>query len=164
MNSYHVGLLHKYQQAGVLVDTNILLLYFIGTFDKSLISRFKRTRQFTQEDYNTLLNILRRFNKIVTTPNILTEVSNLSGQLAEDLKINYFAKFAASIELLLNEEYISSAQAMNNYHRLGLTDAGIALIAQNRYLVLTDDFPLTQYLYKTGVDVVNFNNIRILNW
>jgi hypothetical protein len=48
-------LVGRYARKGILIDTNILLLYFVGNFDQDLISSFKRTLQFTVEDYNTLL-------------------------------------------------------------------------------------------------------------
>lgn len=90
----------RYRQAGIMVDTNILLLFFIGAFDQNLIPRFKRTRQFTVEDYATLIDILGPFDKIVATPHILTEVSNLSGQLREPARSEYFKKFSSGITLL----------------------------------------------------------------
>ncbi len=155
----------RYRQAGILVDTNILLLFFIGAFDQSLIPRFKRTRQFTVEDYTTLISILGLFDKIVTTPHILTEVSNLSGQLGEPVRSEYFKKFSSGI-ILLEEENVAGRDVaqMQEFVRFGLTDSGIIRVTRGRYLVLTDDFRLSQYLQGAGVDVVNFNHIRVTNW
>ena len=48
-------LIARYSRKGILIDTNILLLYFIGSFDPGLISSFKRTARFSVEDYETLL-------------------------------------------------------------------------------------------------------------
>ena len=160
-----INQLQRYRQAGILVDTNILLLLFIGAFDRDLIQRFKRTRQFTVEDYATLISILGRFDKIATTPHILTEVSNLSGQLAEPARSEYFKKFSSDITLLEEENVASRDVAtMQEFVRFGLTDTGIIRLARGRYLVLTDDFRLSQYLQSVGVDVVNFNHIRTANW
>lgn len=158
-------LIARYAQHGIFVDTNILLLYLIGCFDPDLISRFKRTRQFTAEDFNTLLLLLRPFNKFVTMPNVLTEVSNLSGQLGEPAKSLYFQMFGARIALM-EEYYIESGKAakQSDFIRMGLTDAGIFELAKDQYLVLTDDFRLSQSLQKKGVDVINFNHIRPLGW
>ena len=155
----------RYRQAGILVDTNILLLLFIGALDQSLIPRFKRTRQFTVEDYATLTTILGLFDKIVTTPHILTEVSNLSGQLAEPARSEYFKNFSSGITLL-EEENVASRDIgqMQEFAKFGLTDTGIIRLTRGRYLVLTDDFRLSQYLQSVGVDVVNFNHIRTTHW
>jgi hypothetical protein len=90
-------LIVRYKQAGIMVDTNILLLYFVGAFDPNLIPRFKRTLQFAVEDHATLIRILRLFDKVVTTPNILTEVNRLSGQLGEAIRSQYFEKFYSGL-------------------------------------------------------------------
>ena len=158
-------LIQRYKQTGIFVDTNILLLYFIGAFDQNLIPKFKRTRQFTVEDHTILVRILDFFDKVVTTPNILTEVSNLSGQLGEPAKSHYFKKFSSDITLL-EEEYVASKDVadMQEFVRFGLTDTGIVHLTKGKYLVLTDDFPLSQYLQSAGVDVINFNHIRIAYW
>ena len=37
-------------------------------------------------------------------------------------------------------------------------------LVQGQYLVLTDDFRLSQYLPKIQVDAINFNHIRMYNW
>ena len=64
----------------VVIDTNILLLLFIGTYDKHLITTFKRTKQYTEDDYDILQTSLEG-KTLVTTPNILTEISNFAFQL-----------------------------------------------------------------------------------
>ena len=158
-------LIQRYKQAGILVDTTILLLYFIGAYDQDLIPKFKRTRQFTVEDHAILIRLLGLFDKIVTTPNILTEVSNLSGQLGEPKKSEYFKKFSSGISLL-EEEYVASKDVadMQEFVRFGLTDTGIVHLTRGKYLVLTDDFRLSQYLQSAEVDVINFNHIRPAYW
>ncbi len=158
-------LIQRYKQAGILVDTNILLLYFIGAYDQDLIPKFKRTRQFAVEDHAILIRLLGLFDKIVTTPNILTEISNLSGQLGEPKKSEYFKKFSSGISLL-EEEYVASKDVadMREFVRFGLTDTGIVHLTRGKYLVLTDDFRLSQYLQSAEVDVINFNNIRPAYW
>ena len=160
-----VNQFQRYRQAGIMVDTNILLLFFIGAFDQNLIPRFKRTRQFSVEDYATLISILDLFDRIATTPHILTEVSNLSGQLGEPARSEYFKKFSSDITLLEEENVASRDVAqMQEFVKFGLTDTGIIHLTKGKYLVLTDDFRLSQYLQSAGVDVVNFNHIRTTYW
>ena len=160
-----VNQFQRYRQAGIMVDTNILLLFFIGAFDQNLIPRFKRTRQFSVEDYATLISILGLFDRIATTPHILTEVSNLSGQLGEPARSEYFKKFSSDITLLEEENVASRDVAQTQeFVKFGLTDTGIIHLTKGKYLVLTDDFRLSQYLQSAGVDVVNFNHIRTTYW
>ncbi|HEX8072717.1 MAG TPA: PIN domain-containing protein [Pyrinomonadaceae bacterium] len=158
-------LLTRYQSKGILVDTNLLLLYFIGIYDPQRIPRFKRTMIFAVEDFYTLLGFFKYFRKVVTTPNILTEVNSLANQLSENLKIAFYPKFADQLTVL-EEHYITSMEVSSTpfFLKLGLTDAGILNLAQGQYLVLTDDFRLVGYLEKHGVDVINFNHIRTMNW
>ncbi|HKQ08607.1 MAG TPA: PIN domain-containing protein [Blastocatellia bacterium] len=158
-------LIARYSQKGLLIDTNILLLLFIGSYDQNLIRNFKRTVQFTIEDYDLLVVLLRPFNKLVTTPNILTEVTNLSGQLGEPARSSYFRTFAEGIKLL-EEEYVESQKIAGHaeFVKIGLTDVGIWTVSEGNYLVLTDDFKLSQLLGSKGVDVINFNHLRPLGW
>ena len=165
MIEYIKQLIRRYNQKGLVIDTNILLLLFIGSYDPSQIGNFKRTKQFTIEDYNLLVLLLRPFKKLITTPNILTEVANLSGQLGEPVRSSYFYTFAERIKLL-DEEYIESREiaAQAEFVKMGLTDVGILALSKGQYLVLTEDFRLSQLLGSRGVDVINFNHIRTLGW
>lgn len=166
MSAYAAPLIQRHRRSSVIIDTNILLLYFVGSLDRTLITTFKRTRNsFVVEDYDTIYHLLGAFAQVVTTANILTEVSNLAGQLSEHLKPDYFALFARGIALLA-EQHVSSTDvaALPEFARFGLTDAGILHVARDGYLVLTDDFRLSQYLSSVGVDALNFNHIRQYNW
>jgi hypothetical protein len=147
-----------------VIDSNLLLLLFLGSYERTQISTNKRLATFTEEDFDLLTRFLAQFSQLVTTPNILTEVSNLSHAIPETKKAAYFAWFAGSLAVL-QEEYVSSATALGNrWARFGVTDAGIAEIAKNRYLVLTDDFRLSQSLQSDGIDTLNFNHLRDANW
>ncbi len=161
MNVYISGLVEQYKRSGLIVDTNLLLLWFMGLFNPAHISRFKRTQTFTEDDYVLLTDLLKQFKKILTTPHILTEVSNLSAQLGESLQYRYFDTFAANLEQL-EEVYIPviNISKTPEFRRFGITDTGIFFLAKGRYLVLTDDFRLSQYLRYQGIDVINFNHIR----
>ena len=148
----------------MVVDSNLLLLLFLGGFKPNRISSHKRLSAFTKEDFDLLVRFLNGFSRIVTTPNILTEVSNLSSGVPQGKRGIYFRWFTSRIQLLA-EEYIPSGTAMaNRWARFGLTDAAIAEIASSRYLVLTDDFPLSQSLQRAGIDAINFNNLRGMAW
>lgn len=158
-------LIVRHRRSGVVVDTSVLLLYFVGRFAPEQIARFKRTDTFTVEDYKLLRLLLGRFERLLTTPNILAEVSNFSGQLGEPLRTKYFERFQAEISLL-REEYVWSCEAAKGpgFIRLGLTDAGIHLLAQTPYLVLTGDLDLYLFLLSQRIDVINFNQLRLFGW
>ncbi|MDF5717483.1 MAG: PIN domain-containing protein [Rhizonema sp. NSF051] len=165
MKEFLRSLFQKDKQKGILIDTNILLLWFVGSVNRSRISQFNRTEQFLPEDYDLLIQILSYFSKIITTPNILTEVNSLLNQLGEPERSQCFSIFAQFFNRL-DEFYLESknAASMDNFNKYGLTDSGIVMLAKNQYLVLTDDFKLANYLQKIGVDTINFNNIRTYGW
>jgi hypothetical protein len=83
MTDAFTALISSFHGRDVLIDTNILLMYIVGTLDPRLIPMFKRTKVFTVDAYTILCRFLQPFRSIVTAPNILTEVSNLAGQMAE---------------------------------------------------------------------------------
>lgn len=159
------SLLSRYRQKGILVDTNILLLYFVGYINRDRISKFKRTAQFVPEDYDLLVRIVQFFQKIVTTPNILTEVNSLINQLGEPERSRCLMGFAQSLSIL-EESYLESQNVATAelFTKLGLTDCEIIQMAKQPYLILTDDLRLANYLQSMNIDIVNFNNIRVLNW
>lgn len=154
----------KYRHKGILIDTNILILWVVGTVNRERISRFNRTKVFTPKDYDQLLQVFDYFSKIVTTPHILTEVSNLIDKLGEPERSTALQILAKAMQNSdkMQEEYQESSQIMQNekFSDFGLTDCGILEICQGRYLVLTDDLKLASYLYSQNVDNINFNHIR----
>lgn len=51
------------------MDTNLLLLFYVGGYDRSLIERFPRTAdRFVSADFDTLNGVLGGFDKVVATP------------------------------------------------------------------------------------------------
>lgn len=162
MSARHVGdLVSKHRAKGIVVDANLLLLYFLGSYDPERIPRYKRTRVYTIDDFRMLKRFLHQFASLVTTPNILTEVSNLSTQLPEDVRRSYFEEFMRQVGVL-DEQYLPSDEVVQNdlFGHLGLTDTAIADLSKRSLLVLTDDFKLAGRLHSLEIDVINFNHIR----
>lgn len=159
-------LIARYRTRGILVDTNLLLLYLVGNCDRSLIGRFKRTRSvYNVDDFDILKLFIEQFPKIIATPNILTEVSNLAGQLKGAARTSVFLALSQVIERI-DERYVASRAVAKEplFPLLGLTDLGIAEVVRGNYLVLTDDLRAAYLLSSLEVDSLNFNHIRTLNW
>ncbi len=150
----------------LLVDSNLLLLYLIGTYDRELIVRFKRTDQYTEEDFDLVASVIRRFPRIIVTPQILAEVSNLSMQLKGDHARAYFAVL---IEVVRNsvEKHIDKDLLLDkaNLPRFGFTDLSMLEASkQHGYVVLTDDFKAMALLVTHRCRVVNLNHLRGATW
>lgn len=158
--------LQKFRSRGLLIDTNLLLLYLTGHLDPRLIAVFNCTHQFLLEDFLLLKKIAGLFASLVTTPGILTEVSNLAGRdIKGDRRDQFFAKLAEEVQLL-TEEHVPSVQACGSgaFTKFGLTDSAIILAGKDRYLTITTDAALAGYMERNRLDVINFNNIRLQNW
>ncbi len=155
----------RYRQRGILIDTNILLLYFVGFVNRKRISQFNRTEKFVPEDFDLLVRIFSFFQKIVTTPNILTEVNSLMNQLGEPERSRCYTIFAQRVTVL-DELYCATCDVVqvDKFSKFGLTDSGIVQATKGKYLVLTDDLRLASYLQSLEIDVINFNNVRVFGW
>lgn len=164
---YFSDLISRYSGKGVLLDSNLLLLYFVGRYDPERIGTFKRTysQGFTVDDFELLCRLLDCFGTVVTTPNILTEVSNLSNQLHNDEKDSYYVVFANRADLLA-ERYTESKKIciLEHFKRYGLTDSGIISCAKGNYLVVTDDASLVGCLENLGIDVINFSHLKTIGF
>ena len=109
--------------------------------------------------------ITESFVNVVTVPIVLTEVSNFAGQLTGNYRLRLFAKFAEKVQTL-EEMYIPSVEVTQTktFQKPSLTDSAIILACKDRYLALTADFLLARFMEDNGLDVINFNYIRHMDW
>ncbi len=158
MNEYLLSLIRKYKNKGVLIDTNILLLYLVGSLDLNLIREFKRTSHFTEDDFNLISNFIKYFDLKITTPHVLTEVSDFIDNrqhLQSVLKIyvgNTREIFINSMELSKKDTFLT----------FGLADTSITYTAKDKHLIFTDDNPLYGFLINSKIDAVNSDQIRMI--
>ena len=149
---------------GYLVDTNLLLLYVVGSEAPSLIPRHRRLESYSIDDYSALIRVLGNSSHIFVTPNTLTETSNLLGQHGEPERSRLFERLKVIIRDAL-EIVIASSDASANpaFRRLGLTDAVLLEAASSEIPLLTMDFQLYAAGLAKGQDVaVNFTIYRSL--
>ncbi len=145
----------------VLVDTNLLLVFVVGSYQPLYVSKHKNTRGYTSEDFYRLQKIVGSYKVRLTTPHILTEVSNLLAQSDGPVKSSCFQAFARVIGLL-EELPVSATQISTRPHfaEFGLTDLGILEAAGSTHLVLTADSRLARYLAAAQIDVLDYNVLR----
>jgi|ERR1035437_4629122 hypothetical protein len=155
--------MNKFHRKSLLVDTNLLLLLLVGSLGPSLIRKQKITANqgFDERDFSQLRDFTCRFQHWVTTPHILTEVSNHADKVKGLDHGEFIRKFLSLIDKLDEcSETSKSLTKTDAFARFGLTDTAISHLADKSFLVLTVDFLLAGYLQKKGVDVINFNNVR----
>jgi hypothetical protein len=90
----------------LLLDTNLLILLFIGSKDSLMISKARTLSAFVEDDYDLLGKVINSnsFNSLVTTPHIMTEVSNLLGKERDDssgLEEKLWLSFSANVLSIL---------------------------------------------------------------
>lgn len=151
----------KHRQNGLLIDTNLLLLLIVGLYDRRRIERFKRTSVYTESDFQRIGWLQAQFQKLWTTPNILTEVDNLGRQLPMN-EWNGFSHALRTLCLRMYEESVASTVAMANksFSRLGLSD-NVTLSLGGSFLLISDDLALCNEAGRLGFDALNFNHIRL---
>lgn len=157
--------LQRHRDEGILLDTNVLLLLWLAAFDPRLIGG-KRLEKYTPDDVELLDGYVGQFKRILTTPTILTETSNLaalvlSGHSKLELFRRLFPLFGASppdgfhrcsVDGLALDESI--------FVRLGFTDASIAATVGQQHLLLTDDLDLYLAAQAQGAPAINFTHMR----
>lgn len=146
---------------GLLIDTNLLVLFAVGSVNRNRIENFKRTRQYTVPDFELLLRVLEFSNPLYTVPHVLAEVSNLTDLAGyERTKVRQLLKETI---LLLTEAEITSTDAAADpvYEDLGLVDAAITAVAREHgCTVLTDDLDLYLMLQRDKLQALNFTHLR----
>ncbi len=126
--------------AGFFIDANLLVLLIVGSVDVRIIARHRRLGDYTATDYCNLLALLGRVNRILVTPNTLTEASNLLRQHREPERSRLMAQLCHLIEES-EEVVIASARAAAHpaFPRLGLTDAALLEAISPQTPLLTVD-------------------------
>ena len=147
--------------AEAFIDSNLLVLLAVGAVDRSQVGRHRRARNFAPEDYDRLMAIVAALERVLVTPNTLTEASNL-------LQSGSDPRFLIALRLIVAESeeiVVASADATRNdaFLRLGLTDAVLLeAVSKTRPLLTTDlDLYLAAAARKAGA-AFNFTHCQAL--
>jgi len=153
------------RSAGLLIDTNLLVLYAVGGVNRNRIQAFKRTSGYDHKDYELLVRTMDGFAMLYTVAHVMAEVNNLIDLAGrEGLKAR---RVLAATIAVLQEPHVPSLQAAcgSYYEALGLADSAISIVArEKKCAVLTDDLDLYLSLAKEGLPVLKFSHLRESNW
>ncbi len=149
---------------GYFIDANLLVLLVVGNTDRTLISKHRRLRGYSAADYDILIDILSQVERIFTTPNTLTEASNLLAQHGDPERSLIFDTLRAvihdNIEVVVRSEVASSRSEFN---RLGLTDSVLLEVVSEETPLITVDIDLYLAALREGRNTaLNFAHIRDL--
>lgn len=165
---YEEEIFERYAGKNVLLDSNLLLLLVSASADIRLLRSIKRIAEFAVQDYDLLVRFLKSFRILVTTPHILTEVSNLAKSLSGSYRRDFFNKLAA---LIHSNEHDSGVKerwtpalilaSLPEFSSLGITDCALGDLAFDA-LVVTADYRLSGVLRNRGIPVLNFRDLRAI--
>ena len=129
--SYFDSLFEKYRNKGVIIDANLMIYYFIGCYDINLLNSYKKTNVYKIQGFELISELIDSFKTIITTPHILTEISNLSTSLNENIKQEYLENYFEKIKIF-DEHYLPATAIGSNVKikKLGLTDSMILFLTK----------------------------------
>lgn len=154
--------------ANLIIDTNIFLLLFLGTYNKDYMRKSSlmtnNNKNYTNEHYDLMLEIIKRFrNNIVITPHVLSEINMLSRR---DVKKPHFEPYFTKMleKLLTYKEHLVELQILlknKGINEFGFTDMTLIEAAtKNDWAILTDEINLYTK-YRETVPVIYFSNIVV---
>ncbi|AAQ60210.1 PIN domain-containing protein [Chromobacterium violaceum] len=145
----------------LLIDTNLLVLFVVGTASRDYIEKHKRLTEFVPDDYDALLKIISNATSVLVTPNTLTETSNLAAYIGEPARSKVFAVLKNLITSTA-ECYIPSNTVTDRqeFIRLGLTDSLLIEACSEDITLITTDLNLYLAAQSAGSSAINFNQIR----
>ncbi len=153
---------------GIILDTNLLILYLIGNYDPNFITRFRKTSNYTIDDFLILKDIVKESSKIIVTPNILTELSNhtFDGSFSGSGFDEYYKEV---IDFLNNaEEKLVEKDVIKDYEKLkyfGFADISILDTSMKlECSLLTDDSALYGLTNSLSISTLNINHLRQYLW
>lgn len=149
----------KFQPEGIILDTNILVLFLIGNYNPLLIGEYEllqnSNKKYSVADFELLKKIVSYFKKLVITPHIIAELSNLSITRKNNL---YGDKFIYYLRTVI--EFLKRAEERHQkcdclwgmeltiIGEYGFTDMTMfELSKQTKMPILTDDLSFYNYSY-----------------
>jgi predicted nucleic acid-binding protein len=141
----------------VIIDTNIFILFLVGQINENKIKNYTRNSLYTKEDYYFLLNILSNYDRIITSPNILTEVDNILNRITGEDKYKYLV-LVKTIYKQTVEKYIKTDIISQNwfFDSLGITDSAILMMAKESELLISGDSSLCDYAKSLNIKTFDF--------
>jgi hypothetical protein len=139
-------LIGEYRRRGLVLDANLLLLFVVGLRSAKRVERNSRLRgDYTPNDAELLFRFCELFDRIVTTPHILTETCDLLRDRDDRIQLGLMIR-------AWREEFLPSLEVVEQpaFAYLGLADTAILDLA-GKYLILSDDGQLvTEVLTRQG--------------
>ncbi len=147
------------------LDTNLLLLLIIGNAIDDVVG--KRLKSYTRDDWNALRTYVESADRLISTPNVWTEVSNICtfgvhGDWHRQIHESLVVAIRGSVEI---SHASCEVTADPVFLQLGLTDCVwlSVLNDEDDVVLLTDDISLYNIALSRGFKAKNFTHLRDLD-
>lgn len=145
------------KRQGLLLDTNILLLYLVGQQNADDIKNHKRINIYTDYEYHILIDLIQdaKPTRILITSYVLSELSNLL-PIDNGRNNNLSPYYNTAYQHLntMHESHYPMKNILANDRTilplLGFADTSIYNIAKRGCAIITDDNKLYGELQKAG--------------
>lgn len=158
------------QPAGLIVDTNILILLLVGTYDQNFIKDceyfIQNRKNYTVEDFNLLQKIIASFKgKIIITPQVIAEISSLANKIKGDKGLYY----RVIVEFLKSPNVSERYQRIDSLWKLDVkvicefkfTDLTMLQLSKLENIpILTDEYRFFEHSYSNNVTIIKFEHIK----
>lgn len=148
----------SYRGKGVVVDANLLIPLFLSEHLPNWRSHKKTSKnKFFPNDINVIKATIDHLGSLLTTPHVLTELSN---QLEDWLSRSEILKF-----VLNSEECHSSANELVRdelFYLMGISDVGLLKISSCKIPLFSTDETLVNYAISRGGLAISLNEARDL--
>lgn len=158
----------KYRPEGLIIDTEVLILLLVGTYNIDCIETCKFTNKFSKQDLALVQRIISYFKKIIITPHIIAEVSNQSKQEFKGNKM--YDYFRSLVNLLKSTTEISSPlnslldMDIKVISDFGFTDMAMFEIARNsdnKIAILTNDLRFHSHAFEK-IPVIKLSHLNAI--
>lgn len=148
----------------LLLDSNMIVLYCVGRVRRELVGEHRRTREYSEDDWNSLSSIIDVSRSISISSYSVAEASNLAENASHSIVVlDSLAKFVKRAEEVHTP--VREAVEHSAFLRLGATDCALLceLAKNSSLLLMTKDLKLSLEAARLGLQVVNFAHLQERN-
>ena len=153
-----------YNPKKIILDTNVFILYLLGTIAPHKIAQHKRTSIYTIKHYDLLIEQFYATGNetlLLICPNIATEVDNLLNNTLYGKDKEAYITLSKKIYEQSIELYIKTIEAIRHYafYDLGITDSIVLLMAKECDLLISGDSKLCDYARSLELPLIDFKGM-----
>ena len=149
----------------IALDSNLLLLYVVGSASRDYIAKHKRLYPvYTETDFELLVRQISAFSVMMLTPNTVSETSNLIDHISDPARTHIYQVLRELLAKLsaFEERYVPSISAAKRIElaKLGVTDCVLLTLCAEGIPLLTVDLQLYLAANRFCRNAMNFNHLR----